>query len=422
MKPTKPPVCFEESIAAFALLFFSFEWLIWALLPIPFSWVPSLRILVDAGFFCTILALLARGRGYRGLRKGRIIFCLLLIAGCALAPVIRFHSDLFLSLQSIFVIIRYLPLALLDYSRFGERFTRTAKAVLAIHIAIGLVQLTGVFDSSALFQRAFPSFDELGRVGLPTAMREDRSGIGISGVFLNTIDLAILVVLLYFFLYWGKEIRRKWIATLTSLVVVAGTHSFSATAFLSILILMDIHSRSRRRLATYAAFIAVATAAFLRSDALLFTLSNSLEYNRLGFIFNLLPRFIVDKPLNVIIGLGSDQLIAFNQVMNYANFPQMLIDEGSLANLRDVFWVALIVQWGLVGFGALVMLLRETIAKVESRRMVSLLVLTAAWGMVNQVLEIKFFALMFYLLIGIYRQRELNDSGTPRRHLRHLET
>jgi hypothetical protein len=408
MQASKPTIHFEESLAAFTLFFFSFEWVIWVLLPIPFLWVSNLRILVDAGLFFTTLTLLARRRGYRGLRKGRILASLLVITGCALAPVIRFHSNLFLSLQSIFVIIRYFPLAMLDYSRFGEHFRKTAKAVLAIHITIGLAQLVRVFNSSALFQNAFSRFDELGRVGLPTAMREDQSGIGISGIFLNTIDLAILVVMLYFFLYWGKEIRRKGIATLTSLVVVAGTRSFSATAFLLILVLIDIRSKGRRRLAISAAVIGVATVASLRFEALVFTLGNSLEYNRLGFILNLLPRFIVDNPLNAFIGLGSDHLIAFNQVMNYANLPQMLIDEGSLANLRDVFWVALIVQWGLIGFGAVVILLHEIVARVNSRHMVSLLVLTAAWGMVNQVLEIKIYAFLFYLLIGMYRQRESN--------------
>lgn len=408
MQATKPPVYFEESMAVFALLFFSFEWLVWILLPLSFSEISSLRILIDGGLFCTTLTLLSRGTSYRGIRKGRILVYLLVIAGCALTSVVRFHSDIFLTLQSILVLIRYLPIAMLDYSRFGERFRNAAKAVLGTHIVIGLAQLIGVFDPSTLFRKAFSGLEEMGRVGLPTALRTDRTGIGISGIFLNTIDLAILVLLLYFFLYWGKESRRKWIATLTSLAVVAGTRSFTATTILSILILMDIRHRGHRRLATCAAVISVAIAAYLRSDALLFTLSNSLQYSRIGFILNLLPSFILHNPLNAFIGLGADQLIAFNQVMNYANLPQMLIDEGSLANLRDVYWVALIVQWGLVGFGAVILLLRETIVKFESKRVMTLLIVTAGWGMVNQVLEIKLYAFLFYALIGIFRQGEFN--------------
>jgi hypothetical protein len=397
-------------ISAFWLI--SFEWVLWAILPLPIQKIQIFRIFFDAAIFSSGIILIFLGYGHRGLNRLHILAGAIIIFACAIITIIRFGADIILSFQAVFVIFRYIPLALLDYRKIYDRFLKSAKLILIIHMIIGLLQLSGLINLSVIFRNAFSSsFDELGRVGLPSAMRHDQNGLGISGVFLNTIDYAVLMVLLYFLLFWKQAANRKIQFTLLIIGLVLATKSLMSICVLLFLVLMDIESIAKRTLIVIGILMTTISFIILNFEKVSFYFANSLQYNRLGFIVNLLPRFIFDNPLNALLGIGADQLLAFKMVMNFANLPQMLVDEGSLANLRDVFWIALIVQWGVIGLGALAFMIRAIIGKPKSRRIFALILITIIFGMVNQVLEIKIYSFLLYVMIGLYREQASKRPG-----------
>lgn len=133
-----------------------------------------------------------------------------------------------------------------------------------------------------------------------------------------------------------------------------------------------------------------------------------MEYSRIGFFVYLLPPFFTENPVNILFGVGIDPYAGLNAIRHYPHVPQMLLDENSLLNLKDVFWVAQLFQWGILGLAALVAFLASIPKRLQSPTTWALLAVVLLLGFTNQVLEIKIFS--FLLWVGIKYHRSFDEA------------
>jgi hypothetical protein len=147
---------------------------------------------------------------------------------------------------------------------------------------------------------------------------------------------------------------------------------------------------------------------------------SELLYSRLGIITYTLPDFIKDFSFDTFFGVGTDLGVVFKKIIHFQNPPLIFIWDGSAVALADVYWVALLIYHGIVGFlllfSSFFFLFRYCL-KVQYLNNInydylfivkSLFLMIIILALFNQVLVVREFALGFWIIIGVVSNQIAN--------------
>nr|RDS94708.1 hypothetical protein DWF04_15660 [Cereibacter sphaeroides f. sp. denitrificans] len=154
------------------------------------------------------------------------------------------------------------------------------------------------------------------------------------------------------------------------------------------------------------------------------------KLQRLGIVTTYLE-MIESFSGDILLGLGGDPIrtVKILESRGY-RLPYLLMF--SPASIEDVYWVALFIFYGLIGAGAMLLVLGKLffrsvllsrgarifeVARLNAA-VANLLVFIFVTGIMNQILEVKQFSFYFWLLVGYARFIACNidrDSTAARR-------
>lgn len=386
----------HQSILSYFYIYIVFEWVFWGYAPFSFQGVSLIRQSLDALFFLYFLITCLLKKTSIDLTGRRMAATGGVVLFSVIMSTILHQTHLFYAIQSVFVVFRYLVILMLPEVTINKAFRRMLLLVFMLQVLIGIIEATGLLDLRSIL---LPSAGKWSNVAdfNPTAVRD--GPVGISSTFLNTIDYSLYLISSYIVLFWRKSHKWKWLIACVVLALIVKTESKTSMLVFSLLLLFELHSILLRWSVFFA--LAVPTVALLvaNADLVIFFFNNSLEYSRFGFIVYLLPTFLGGNIMNLFFGIGVDPYVGLITIKHYPHIPQMLLDDNSLLNLKDVFWLAQLFQWGLVGFSALSLFLVSIWKKHSSPTMRAMMGVVLILGCTNQVLEVKIFSFILWVTV-----------------------
>lgn len=331
---------------------------------------------------------------------------------------IRKGSDIIASIIHFGALIRYIPLCILvaeacASTKYAQKLIKQLNAITSVILLTSwLSVLSGPYAEFLL-----PVLPENN-----TSLRELQNGYH-SGIFVNTIDLGFLLDILFAFkIFQRKCVGFKTIVLLFIFIVPTYYTGSAASSGIMILIyLYWIYSN-------YPNFFKVASIPLIgllivliisyRDEIII--IYEVAKLSRLGVITIILPYFIKEFSTDTLFGIGTNLDIIYEKVNSYPEKVHILEHMYELGGFGDVYWVALIIYHGVIGFLLFAFLLYavyKSIKRSEYKTNIfnykclintlfgSMIIL----GFFNQVLVVKSYSLIFWILIGfIYSQRKNN--------------
>lgn len=317
-------------------------------------------------------------------------------------------------------LVRYIPLAciVLMIQKRGDYWKQFLH-----HLRLLLIILLGVFflvliGGEGVMQFFLPAMGENA-----TGLRESLLG-NYSVIFANTIDYAFLMVLLYVFFVNSVTMNKftKFIFTLLLLYPIFRTGSAVAvTVFL--LIAWITLTRDMLKFRIFSLALIALSLGYLGFQYW-YAVEEVIEVaklSRLGMLLQTLPDFLKEMSLDTFWGVGCDGYVVLDKVNSYEEPVSMLLfaEPGNISMFGDVYWVALIVYHGLVGFSLVTYLyyiVYRSVAVVKYadndfhyRSIVNALFIAIfLLGFLNQVLVVKTFCSVFWLLMGFIYSKTNN--------------
>jgi hypothetical protein len=253
----------------------------------------------------------------------------------------------------------------------------------------------------------------------PVAMRVDKY-YQVSTIFANPIDYSFFLIAL-FIIFLSSTASKIKITTLGvfTLFIVFNTQSMASFLFLAVLIFIIVVENKSTKLIFY----------FIGSISLTYFLIQNLEfierytfisykYSRLGIIFKTLPEYLSSNLKDILIGLGPDRAVVYDTITSYPKVPEMLYYDKGYSSFKDVYWVALVVQNGVI-FLLFLASIFWLIYKQSKRLQLKdhliikrILVMLVIFGFINQILDSKYISLIFWVLIGV----TINEIRTTFNH------
>lgn len=388
-------------LLAMFFLFCMFDWTIWAHIPVSPSLISLIRQSIDGIFYSIVTILFLSNRPAVDLLAKKMIVVMAIIGLSVTCSTIYYQSELFLAFQTLFVVFRYSIVLLIPCSKSGKYLINIIIYTFYIQLTIGLVEGLNLFDMRSLL---LPSIDRWEGVSNfnPTSFRENIDVI--SSTFLNTIDYSLYLMGTYVLLYWKKVKRLKWVVSLIVLFCVWWTGSKTSLFVTSILMIVELRSEILRWVTLTVATILIGLSINNNWEIIIFFWENSLEYSRIGFFVYLLPPFFSGNAIPLLIGVGVDLDAALYTIRNYPVIPKMLLDENSMRNIKDVFWIAQLFQWGAIATVALITYIVNTYKNTRSNALRGIIFITILLGFTNQVLESKMFSFIFWLTMKFHAE------------------
>lgn len=389
-----------EVILSVYFIYIVFEWTIWGVMPLSYQKVSLIRSAMDVMFFAYFTFVGCFGKN-KIKQAGRWMLGSLTLVVFSVGISSLIHKvNPYYALQSVLVVFRFVPILLMP-EFYGKTFNRVIWVVFFVQIMIGIVEGAGIFDLRKILLPAVGKWGNLENFS-PTSFRDGL--VGISTTFLNTIDFALYLIASYVILYWRKSRRFKTLIACTVLFLIVRTESKTSMLMFACLLFFEINSYLLRLVA--ASIFASGAVFFLvkYKPLVIFFLENSLEYSRIGFFVYLLPPFLCGNLMEFLFGIGVDPFAGIETIKNYPRLPLMLVNENNLLNLKDVFWVAQLLQWGFIGFVSLMTFLLYLYRKRESQTVHAMLWVVFVLGFTNQIMEIKIFSFLLWIAISRYRQ------------------
>lgn len=309
-------------------------------------------------------------------------------------------------------IIRYIPLALIitktkiDSDELKKTLLFHVKIIFSLQITIGIVQIIGGQNIMTFF---LPKTDS--HSSAQNALLEG----DIAGTFSNTIDYAFLILTCYLLiLYNTRRSNNAYVLLLSvfTLYIVYETGSLAAIiAFLIIFAIFLCNGHSYRFIYLSIAVMVISIILMYIYNTELYLFIENKKLSRLGMISSTLPNFLLKSNIfDILFGIGTDLGVINKTVLSLPNPPHIFVHYYAPHTLADVYWVAAIVENGIIGFILLLGMLAKiyVLSKLIRQKdwqlymiMISLLCVILILGFVNQILSVKPFTLFFWILVGI---------------------
>ena len=399
-KASANPDIFHDKFLVVFFLYCIFDWTIWAYVPLDPNLISLFRQIIDGIFYSTVIMKYLLGHGSPDLNARKMLVAMGVIIFSVTISTIIYHSKVFLSIQTVFVVFRYSVVLLMPRAVMSNQFKKIIAYTFFIQLLFGFIEGAGLFDLRPFLLPAPDRWMGLETFN-PTSFRE--GSVGISSSFLNSIDYSLYLMASYVMLYWQKKKVCKSIVAILVLFIIFQTQSKTSLVIFSGLLIYEMHSRLLKWIIIGVLFTPAIILVVANFELIVFFLENSLEYSRIGFFVYLLPRFFIDNPIHILFGVGIDPYEGLNAIRHYPVIPRMLLDENSLLNLKDVFWLAQLFQWGILGLTALLTFLVSIYRTHKSEAIRGMILITFLLGLTNQVMEVKIFSFLLWLTIKYYK-------------------
>lgn len=318
-------------------------------------------------------------------------------------------------------IFRFIPLALLLYSlkasykiKIKDFFINSLFVLFIIQIFIGFLE--------AIYGESMMSFflpQTLNQ--LSTSKRVIELGL-IFGTFPNTVEYTYMMVISFAIMITFKKFKLISFFTLVTLYLVFRSGSTTGFGLFFYFLFLNIDKIYRRKLLilTILTSIAFLYKFYSQYESNLVNLYDGLYNSRLGILIFTLPQFLTSSFSNAFFGLGADQNIVYNTIIQYSIVPLIFSSDGSVNALDDIYWVSTIVYSGFLGLFLLIHLFHRIFKIFINANYISLYpiknLIVFIFGMIifgsffNQILHIRPFSFLFWSILGILNIFEYNHK------------
>lgn len=307
---------------------------------------------------------------------------------------------------------RYAPLALFisqkRYDEDSEKLIYHSFYILSvILISIGYIEIIGGESMKLFFSPLVQSFSSF----------KVHNSASINCIFPNTVDYSFFLVLSYIIISNRKGVKHKYILFFIYLIPLYYTGS---KASLLIFILCAYYQIDEARVIKHLFGSLVCLCGIILVyqfwELFYWTVFIDSQASRLGYIIFTLPCFIEEFSIDTLLGLSPDSTIVHHKINSYPNAPNMTWDINNMSSFEDEFYVALIIYYGLIGFGLLVMLffgLYKSLKDFKSQNknfyyhkiINSLFIIILIAPLFNQIIILKPFSIFFWIWIGALTMR-----------------
>lgn len=329
------------------------------------------------------------------------------------------------------VTIRFVPLLILVRFASDNFFEKLFSHIKIIYWLMVVLAIINLINKDAFILAFLPPSEIFGEV-LPTTYTDP----GISASFINTVEFAFFFLGLTVIYLNGSLTKSSiyLIALVSSVLIVL---SFSIASILALIGIFWF--RSKRKLLVGTLILCGLTTAFvflnnyieeLLGMDIAYWIEISSEFNRLGYITKVLPEFLTGHFKDLFLGMGYDAGVVDMKLNSYKNTTLVMINnENNLKYLKDVYWLSILFVQGVVALGLTLGVLRmiwrklsmedpslrwdkviscqlsET-KKTKTLSTAKMLILVVLFlGFFNQVLDIKAFTYIFWLVIAVFMER-----------------
>lgn len=334
-----------------------------------------------------------------------IIIGIIFITTCTMDVI--HHSSLISTIGHIGVLIRYIPLSLLIIDigcdqRLLNNLINSINRITTILLILSYLSI--ILGQKASLMLPIMSASNTAERGL--------LGGEISGIFAHTIDLSFCLLILYIFVIFQSKFGIKKLLFYTILygIPIYYTGSVASLAMLCLLFIYYLKQINLK----YFYFIIVTSITvgiFIISKYWIEikVIYEVAKLSRLGILTIILPNFITELSIDTFLGIGTNIDVIFEKVNSYPEKVHILEYMYDLGGFADVYWFALIIYHGIIGFALLFYafyklfnsLLRSTNIKKLKVFINSLWITILLLGFFNQVLAVKPFAIFLWIFIGI---------------------
>lgn len=339
---------------------------------------------------------------------------------------LRHSSGISNSIKHVGALIRFIPLAFLiietkKYECLNKKIIHHIDIISRIVIITSWISILLGHKASILLP-ILPVNN--------TALRELKEGWH-SGIFSNTIDLGFILAIFYAYWVFHKQVTPKKIILLTVLIGFPAykTGSVASLGIIGLIFLYRI-SYKKKHLKRWIIVIlstSILGIIFVLRDYITYMINYAMQ-SRLGVITRTLPSFLKEHSMDTFFGVGTDMDVIYEKVNSYPEKVHILENMKELGGFADVYWVALLIYHGVIGFLIIVGLLYmcyHTLNKAKYNNDLilykglvrSLFLMVIILGFFNQILAVKTFALFFWTLLGIAYCNILPNKKTNYDHM-----
>lgn len=346
------------------------------------------------------------------------------------------RADFFTVLINLKALLRYILVTYiilnLELKHFHLRILlRTIVFALLFQMLLGGMQL---FASPAFKLFFLPPIiqDEIGGIGItPISYRELMSNNAIFGTMDKTIEygMFLLVGQALWMAFNHKYRGRYWLGIIFFVILIYGSSSRSSllTSFLLIFsyqfYLGTINKKFLLALLVIfiivpilVLYITIANIDYDKHDFLFAFTTRYIEIaqkQRLGIAMTMLPNFFNSDLINVVFGFSADREILMERFIQIKDRPGLLNSDAR--HIEDVYWVALIYYYGVLGMILFLMFLRKIWklinAKLHRLKNVTdspfltaallLLFIAIPLNLFNQAFEVRTYSFYLWLILGL---------------------
>ena len=378
--------------------------------------------------------------------------CLVLFVVSSFVSVVLQGGNYLTAVLNLKALLRYVLLVFVLLNVRVERedvytFFRFIYISLGIQFLVSAIQLVAPYEIDAFFLPRVEDTEVAGTQFQSTAIKEVERGYT-SGTMTNTISYGgFLLVGLATYVTQFTENRRLvayWGMVLVTLFLAFMSGSRGVTIAVVLLVMADHYLKGQtQKVAWMGLFVLpllvplLAFAGVDLTDNYFFeifsgTYVDKAMEQRLGIVVLVLPHFLAGLgAMDILFGLSADRAILDQFVSDMFDIPALLVQK--IATIEDVYWVALLIYYGVIGFALLAgffgsvfghvrTVLRTASGVLETRVAriaVLLFVVAIPLNFLAQFLETRQFSFYFWLFIGItlsyaaHRSRMLeNDDAS----------
>ncbi len=308
------------------------------------------------------------------------------------------------------VTVRFVPfIALVRYTSpdFQGKIFKQIRVVYWIVAALAVVNLF----NKELFIKLFLPPADIFVDAVPTVYLDK----GISATFIHTTDFSFFILAATtIYLNITDSNREKIFVSIMSLVLCL--MSYSIASLISILFVFFLRS-NRKWLMGSMLVLGIMVSLWTFSDFFLgllgmdirYWIEISSEFNRIGYFTKVLPEFLHGGLKDLFLGMGYDGQLIDTKFMDYKNTPWVMVNnENNLRNLKDVYWVSIIVVQGLIAFvttGYILVTIwisaKRDATEGNYQIVRTFMLLTLFLGLFSMILDMKAFSFCFWLMAGL---------------------
>ena len=226
-------------------------------------------------------------------------------------------------------------------------------------------------------------------------------------IFNNQISMAFFCLAAQIFFQLFDKFFRSLPFIFISFVCILLSDSISALSFSLFFMLLFLRNDFKLFAFPFIFVIILLVLVFTDFNAIYTSIDYSFE-TRLGILFYLVPSFFAEASIyEVVFGYGKDQQLLLDTITRNSLYPNIFDFSEDIAPLEDVFWVAILYYFGILGLlGHISLLFLCCFASLASRReyllFTTCLCLTILIGsFANQLFSIKIFSFLFWFSVGM---------------------